>query len=195
MRVRTAEKRAAIIKAATVVFEELGYERASMSAIAARIGGSKATLYGYFSSKESLFAASITHALSERGNKTLDLLSSSGDLFEVLVRFGRGYLEFITQPEILAIQRTVINDGVATGLGRELYNLGPHIVLTTLADFFAAREKAGELKLDSPEIAAYFYKGLLEAGVTEPLLYGSEHVRSLEDAARTAARAFVKIYG
>ena len=34
---------------------ELGYERTSMSEIAARLGGSKATLYSYFPSKEELF--------------------------------------------------------------------------------------------------------------------------------------------
>ena len=51
MRVRKEEKRQEIVRIAAKLFEELGYERTSMSTIAARDGGSKATLYGYFPSK------------------------------------------------------------------------------------------------------------------------------------------------
>ena len=55
MRVRTESKREAILEAASHVFLESGFEGASMAEIAARVGGSKATLYGYFGSKEDLF--------------------------------------------------------------------------------------------------------------------------------------------
>ena len=44
MRVKTDDRRAAILEAAVEVFREVGYERASMAAISARVGGSKATL-------------------------------------------------------------------------------------------------------------------------------------------------------
>ena len=55
MKTKTESKRQAILKAAAEVFREVGFERASMSDIRARIGGSKATLYNYFPSKEKLF--------------------------------------------------------------------------------------------------------------------------------------------
>jgi AcrR family transcriptional regulator len=48
MKTKTEGKRLAILKAAADVFREVGFERASMSEIRARIGGSKATLYNYF---------------------------------------------------------------------------------------------------------------------------------------------------
>ncbi|OYW88264.1 MAG: TetR family transcriptional regulator, partial [Sphingobium sp. 32-64-5] len=54
MRVRTDDRRQAILDVATEMFREVGYARASMAAISARIGGSKGTLYGYFKSKEEL---------------------------------------------------------------------------------------------------------------------------------------------
>jgi AcrR family transcriptional regulator len=57
MRSRTLEKKSVIVRIAAEMFDELGYERASMSAIAARVGGSKATLYRYFMSKEELLRA------------------------------------------------------------------------------------------------------------------------------------------
>ena len=55
MKTKTEAKRQAILKAAAEVFRKVGFERASMSEIRARIGGSKATLYNYFPSKEKLF--------------------------------------------------------------------------------------------------------------------------------------------
>ncbi len=53
------ERRARIIETAREVFYEVGYAGASMSMISSRLGGSKATLYAYFNSKEELFAAII----------------------------------------------------------------------------------------------------------------------------------------
>ncbi len=55
MKTKTESKRQAILKAAADVFRDVGFERASMEEIRARIGGSKATLYNYFPSKEKLF--------------------------------------------------------------------------------------------------------------------------------------------
>jgi AcrR family transcriptional regulator len=55
MRTKTEEKRQAIIDVAAATFGELGFERTSMSEICTRLGGSKATLYNYFPSKEALF--------------------------------------------------------------------------------------------------------------------------------------------
>ncbi len=53
------ERRARIIQTAREIFFEVGYAGASMSMISSRLGGSKATLYAYFNSKEELFSAII----------------------------------------------------------------------------------------------------------------------------------------
>ena len=93
MRVRTDKRRNAIIEAATEIFAKVGYERASMSMIAERTGGSKTTLYGYFPSKEELFWAAMTGAMAEQGEKTLLLLdSANSDIASVLRKFGESYL-------------------------------------------------------------------------------------------------------
>lgn len=194
MRAKTDEKRQAIIDAARSVFEEVGYERASMALISARLGGSKATLYGYFQSKEQLFAVAMTQALEDSGRGIEEAARSEGDIATVLGRFGRSYLALVTRPEIMAIQRTVLNDGRSTGIGREVYEIGPHRGLMVLVDFLTARRSAGEIALTSPEVAALHFKGLLEAGVTEPMLYGSERVRDVNEATDSAVDAFMKIY-
>lgn len=55
MKKKTDARRQAILDVAAQAFQELGFERTSMSGICARVGGSKATLYNYFPSKEELF--------------------------------------------------------------------------------------------------------------------------------------------
>ena len=65
MRVKTPARREAILAVAADVFKEMGFEGASMAEISARIGGSKATLYGYFKSKEELFVA-VTHGEAKK---------------------------------------------------------------------------------------------------------------------------------
>jgi AcrR family transcriptional regulator len=193
MRTKTDEKRQAIVDAAIAVFEESGYERASMTSIASKVGGSKATLYNYFSSKEALFAASMTHALEERGERVLKTLEEPGEVGRVLRAFGERHLEFLAHPDMLAIQRTVINDGHATGVGREVYQIGPQRIIDALAAFLAARHATGEIVVAHPELAALQFKALLEAGIVEPLLYGSEPISDLRQAAEVATVAFLKI--
>lgn len=59
------ERRDRIIHVARAVFYEVGYAGASMSMISSRLGGSKATLYAYFNSKEDLFSAMIREGCME----------------------------------------------------------------------------------------------------------------------------------
>ena len=59
MRTKSPARRQAILDVAAQTFRELGYERTTMCEIRARVGGSKATLYSYFASKEELFFAVI----------------------------------------------------------------------------------------------------------------------------------------
>ena len=73
-------RREAILDAAEAVFLEVGFSAASMSMIAARVGGSKGTLYNYFKSKDELFAAYIDRHCVWQQQGMADLLSGDGDL-------------------------------------------------------------------------------------------------------------------
>ena len=189
MRAKTDEKRNAIIAAATAVFEEVGYRGASMAMIAARLGGSKATLYGYFHSKEQLFATAVTSALDEIGDEMLASLRADGDIVTVLTRFSRLYLDLITRPEILAIQRTVLSESQTTGLGREVYLLGPQRGIDALTDFFSERGgKGGNRRPPRLGSAPLYFKSLLEAGVSEPLLLWPRRDQGQERSRRDSRR-------
>ena len=65
MRVKTDAQRRKILTAAAEVFQGHGFTGASVNAVAERAGGSKATLYRYFKSKEDLFVTLMLEAVME----------------------------------------------------------------------------------------------------------------------------------
>ncbi|WP_253295185.1 TetR/AcrR family transcriptional regulator, partial [Vibrio cholerae] len=68
MRVKSEEKRQAILEIAKDSFTKQGFEQTSMSHIAKMLGGSKATLYNYFSSKEEIFTAGLGVPTTEQND-------------------------------------------------------------------------------------------------------------------------------
>lgn len=197
MRVKSDDRRKAILDAACDVFREMGFERASMAAISARAGGSKTTLYSYFESKEDLFIAAMLDAMEEQGQETISLLDPANpDLRFVLERFGLAYLRFLTQSKTLALIRTAIAEGGKnSSLGPELYALGPKRAWSDVAVYLTALQARGALRPGDPHLAAAHLKGLLETGVMEPLLFGGKPDFDAEDAAPAAVAAFLRIYG
>lgn len=194
MRLKTDEKRRTFLNAALALFEEVGYERASMSAIAARAGGSKATLYGYFETKEKLFASAMTDALEDYAKTFIVELRPERDLASVLYDFGVAYLKFMLSEPLLAIKRVTLGDSSLVQLGPELYRLGPMRAWTAVADFFAHKMTTGELRTAPPFRVAIHFKGLLEAGMVEPALQGVPPHFGIEETALQARDVFLRYY-
>jgi AcrR family transcriptional regulator len=195
MRVKTEGRRQAIIDAALEVFKEVGYERASMAEISARVGGSKATLYNYFKSKEELFAAAMLEAVEAQGLPLLGLLDREDvDVAETLTNFGRAFMRFVTSAMVASTIRMAIAEGANSSLGSLLYARGPQRVWQELATRLAEMMDAGALRKSDPEIAALHLKSLLEAGLLEPALYGAPPLFDEETGARWAVEAFLQGY-
>lgn len=196
MRVRTVDRRQSIIEAALEVFREVGYERASMAAISSRVGGSKATLYGYFRSKEELFAAAMISVMEDQALETVRLLDSSvADVSEGLVKFGEAYLALLTSNEALPIVRAAIAEGSNSDLGARLYEMGIERSWHDMAAYLERLQEQGRLRPSDAHIAAAHLKGLLEAGIIEPLLFGAALWFTPGDAVRNAVETFLIAYG
>src|SRR5208282_342080 len=126
MRVKTDDRRQVIIEAATKVFRKEGYARSSMDGIARQAGGSKATLYGYFKSKDELFAAAMKAVVESAVKRISPLLDAEAEnLQAVLERLTEAYIAFIVSDEILPITRAIVSEAHAKGLGAALYDQGP----------------------------------------------------------------------
>src|SRR6476660_4237315 len=191
MRVRTEEKRQEIVRIAAELFEELGYDRTSMSAIAARVGGSKATLYGYFSSKEELLRTVLDKDVNEEADRLLHEFLAEKDLRSGLVRLGISYLS--RHHSRAASIRTVANQPIA----QEFYETVLRPAWQRLADRFATMMKEGRLKFADPWIAAMHWKGLNEWDMLEKYLLCANvgpNANDIMSAAAAATDAFLNLY-
>jgi AcrR family transcriptional regulator len=192
MRVKTEKRR----QAALGLFHEVGYERASMSAIAARLGGSKATLYGYFKSKDELFVAAMINSVRDNTDDFLNKLDLNISNIEIVLKnLGVSYLLFISNPEFVVTKRSALTQGSNAALGPLLYERGPKHAWDQVAAYLEQRMNDGALPQSEPQIAALHLKGLLEAGIAEPAVFGAKPHLSIERAVTLAVKAFMRIYG
>ncbi|NNG22986.1 TetR/AcrR family transcriptional regulator [Telluria aromaticivorans] len=198
MRQKTEAKRQAILAAAGAVFREHGFETSSVSDIAARVGGSKATIYSYFPSKEALLMEVILSAAETRSVTVFSEVLALGDVVTGLRRIGEAHLSFISTAEAVALARLAITAGERSTLGREFYTRGPLVMIENLAAFLAASIARDELRPGDPRQMAESLKALYEAGIVERHLLGD--LKGLEgvDLAVHAAQAvdiFLAYYG
>lgn len=90
-------RKAEISQAAVRVFHRLGYQRASLSAVAADIGVDRATIYYYFSSKEDMFDEIVRSVLEENERLARRIADSAisprRKMRELLMAFMSSYVE------------------------------------------------------------------------------------------------------
>ncbi|MGJ7527487.1 TetR/AcrR family transcriptional regulator [Variovorax sp. GB1P17] len=176
MKTRTEMRRNAILEAALALFREQGYERASMNELAKRLGGSKATLYGYFPSKEELFVAVVQSvATSHLAQTPTQLLEASGDvsLESMLESFGKRMLSVLSNDaDALAVYRMVIAEAGHSNVGQLFYESGPTEFIQTLAGLMASAMEYGELRRADPVVTAMQFSALVTAE-TQVRLYQS----------------------
>lgn len=167
MKVRTETRRNAILEVALELFKEQGYERASMNELAKRLGGSKATLYGYFSSKEELFMAVVQSvATSHLAASPTELLKVSGEatLESLLMSFGERMLSVLSNDaDALAVYRMVIAEAGHSKVGQLFYESGPTEFIQTLAGLMASAMEYGELRRADPVVTAMQFSALVTA--------------------------------
>ena len=141
-------RRQAILEVAREVFMEEGFAAASMSSIATRVGGSKGTLYNYFSSKQELFEAVIRNECELKQAAMFDSLEAEGEDVEAALRgVGLRYTEMVLSEESIILSRVVIAESTRLPeLGRTLYEAGPKRGRVRLAAYVRRQMQAGRLR-------------------------------------------------
>lgn len=141
------ERRETILKVAYAAFLEDGYAATSMSSIAARVGGSKATLYYYFPSKEELFLAVIDEKCRDAHAVIADVLADAGDFPRTLRQLTDTLIRMILEDDRIAIRRLITAEAARfSELGRGFYACGREKGIATLTEFFESAQQAGALK-------------------------------------------------
>ncbi|MBS1209056.1 MAG: TetR/AcrR family transcriptional regulator [Proteobacteria bacterium] len=163
MRCKSETKRQTIIEVAREVFEEHGFGGTSMSEIAARVGGSKATLYSYFASKEELFVAVVRSFAETHLNEVFNALDATADLTLGLCAFGERFLSVIYRIDTVRAYRNLFVEAGNSPVGRMFYERGPQEGLTEVAAFLRHAMALGKLREADPMLAAQHFLALLKA--------------------------------
>ena len=194
---KSNRKRQAILETAYRLFRAQGFDRTSVSEITAEVGGSKATIYSHFPSKEELFVECMMSAAEDYIAGTLrHLEASSADPAIALFDFGKSFLRFICSPEQLEVRRLMIAEAARSGTGRLFFDKIAAL-RTHISAFMSGCMASGTLRRDDPALAADHLGALLEAEILEPLLLhvrGSPGEREIVLAAKRAVAAFLRAY-
>lgn len=197
-RVRTEEKRDEIVRIASELFEKHGYDRCSMAALSERLGGSKATLYGYFPSKEDLLRAVIKCEVASEFDRVRDEFHKDADLRAGLIKLGLAYQRKRLSSLAVANIRSIVNQPSGSTLGKEFYDTVIRPAFESLAEQFRQLMDEGRLKRADPWVALMHWKGLNDQDLFERRIIGAisgpEDV-DIEEVATLAADAFLKLYG
>ena len=196
VRVKTDERRRGIVDAAWELFKTNGFERTTMSEISERVGGSKATLYSYFKSKDELFAAAMEQAVLERTDEAFARVGSSGDLGERLLTFSLTYMEMRLAPDMIGADRALIAQADQSDLGVSLLRRVVTPQWEKLAMVMEQEMSAGRLRQADPYVAAMHFRGLIESDLLERRLHGDPTVtaRDIETAATNGIDIFLRAY-
>ena len=197
------ERRAAILTAAAKVFMEQGFSAASMNEIAAKVGGSKGTLYNYFKSKEELFEAYIQRYCAFQQEAMDELLAQRGDLRAILLGVGRAYLNVsVSETGIRNLTLVAAESYRAPAIGRAFYAAGPRRGAARLTTFMAGAVADGRLRPCDPERAAHQFMALCQNRLLKACLCSAlpppddaEIGREVEAAVETFMAAFGPVRG
>ena len=170
---RRDERRDGILDVARDCFLADGYAATSMSSIAARLGGSKGTLYNYFKSKEELFEAVMQRQCGVLAETLFDVEHEGDDARERLEHFGAAFLKLLLTPESVGIHRVVVGEcGRFPEVGRMFYDMGPKVILAKIAAYLSDLMDQGVLRRADSFVAAQQFKDLTISGVLQPRTWG-----------------------
>ena len=196
---RRDERRDGILDVARDCFLVDGYAATSMSSIAARLGGSKGTLYNYFKSKEELFEAVMQRQCGALAETLFDVTDDGEAPRERLEHFASAFLKLLLTPESLGMHRVVVGEsGRFPEIGRMFYDMGPKVILTKIASYLSDLMDQGVMRRADPLVAAQQFKDLTISGVLQPrtwgVISGDMTDAEVEDQVNNAVDTFLRAY-
>jgi AcrR family transcriptional regulator len=193
------QRREAIMNVAREVFFEHGYGGTSMSAIAARLGGSKGTLYNYFKNKEELFEAQVRDQCESVAGRLMDAIAGDAPPEQALTEFGCDYLQHLYSEKTVKLFRILVAEAQRIPeLGRLFWEVGPAQGRRGLAEYFEAARANGLLDIPDCGLAADQFLNLCKG--TKHLqfllnLIPAINAEEIREQIGQAVEAFMCLYG
>jgi TetR/AcrR family transcriptional regulator, mexJK operon transcriptional repressor len=186
-----------VTRAARELFLDQGFSATSMDAIAKAAGVSKATLYAYFPSKETLFAFLIMTEC-EGLQRDLPLPDLSEGLYPALQKFARQYVRVFIERKDIAFVRTIANESNRfPDLGRLFYESGPLATIRRLAQFLDEAKAKDLLEFEDSIMAATQFLSLIrgERPLRTVLGIGDANEKTLDLEIKSGLELFLKACG
>ncbi len=162
-RPRSREKARLIMNSAMELFTSKGYEGTSIDDIAAAAGVSRQTVYTHYGCKENLFGLAVATKCKTSGIDP-EAIDSGTPPEEMLPVIARRFLQLITSREAVKVH------AVCTGsadthpeLGQVYFDRGPRTTVEIVAAYLAEQDRAGRLRVENPEHAAWQLLCMLKA--------------------------------
>lgn len=193
------DRRQRYLDVALELFAEHGYHGVSTDQVVAAAGGSKATLYRYFDSKEALFEAIIDDIAQPAVDlrRPVDEGLSAASLEDGLRQIGRATAAAALNDRTIVLLRLALGEQSRfPQLASTLFDHGPARTYAVLTAFLAERVAAGELEVDDLQIAAEQFLGGIIGHQQLRLAVGRKRLPAREVEARVdeAVRTFTLRY-
>jgi TetR/AcrR family transcriptional regulator, mexJK operon transcriptional repressor len=169
----SSERRRVFVAAAHEAFFAEGYSGTSMSSIAARVGGSKTTLWTYFPSKQALFSAVVDEIVEQYGTALSIELPDDEPVEIVLRRFGTALLDTVLSEPIVALHRLVMGEVVRfPELADMFYERGAKRGQARLSAYLERAMKRDLLRNGDAPVLARQFAGMCLSGCFQLALLG-----------------------
>ena len=169
-----------------------------MDMIVGRAGGSKATLYKYFASKDALVAGLMTGvaaSITSVPEPNLDGLP----IDEALTQIGRRFADGVASQRAVALLRLCLGEyGRFPGLSRVVWEHGPAVTYANFQSFLAERERRGEVVIEDLQLASEQFIAGIVGHIQLKVAMGIVEAPPAEENERrvaSAVKTFLARYG
>jgi TetR/AcrR family transcriptional regulator, mexJK operon transcriptional repressor len=196
---RGIQRSEGIIRAASNLFLEKGYEGSSMEEIIQRSGGSKSHIYREFGGKDGLFLASVKFLCDEvqLSIETVDVSALS--VKAGLKKLALSLVQVLLTERHLALQRLVFAEGQRFHKAGEIwFERGPQMTHRIFSRYFESCMRARLLRRADPMLAASLFCDMLSGHILDRAWLGIGRRPSRAEAKRTinaAVDVFLNGYG
>jgi TetR/AcrR family transcriptional repressor of mexJK operon len=189
-------KRAQVLLAARSVFLDQGYDGASMDAIAAAAGVSKATVYAYFDGKDQLFTEMVAGYCDEQKEAVAEIEDEHLPIGEALNRILLTLMRYLAHPRAIAFSTMIVGQaGRFPELGRIFVETGAMELQAQLAGVLRRAAERGELELEDPALTAELLIAMVRGVVQSRSLRGGGAPPSESELAAVAGAAAALVAG
>jgi AcrR family transcriptional regulator len=189
------ETRRLIFDVARHAFAAHGYAATSMEVVARGAGVSTKTLYRLVPNKAALFEDMIKQRLEGFLSDVSLHAGDHNDIEQALREALTACAELVLDPEVVALQRMMLQDSALTEMAETFYRQGIVRTQTALADWLRIQQRRGLIAIDDAQEVAGILIGMVTSVPQRAAIFGGVTLPSrarMQARIRTCAALFLR---